>query len=101
MQSAKKSLKDLAQEKNETNPSQLGDPISLKAETSNTQPTDDDMPNKAARARAVGDEGKDKGGKSNKSQLGDPVSLKAETSKSEPTEDDRGSGRTGSGKPKI
>ncbi|KAF2207485.1 hypothetical protein CERZMDRAFT_102382 [Cercospora zeae-maydis SCOH1-5] len=38
-----KSLKDIAQQKiNKGNPSQLGDPVSLKAETSNTEPTDQD-----------------------------------------------------------
>lgn len=38
-----KSLKDIAQQKiNKGNPSQLGDPVSLKAETSNNEPTDQD-----------------------------------------------------------
>lgn len=36
--SDKKSLKDLAKE----NPTQLGDPVSLKAETSDNEPTDQD-----------------------------------------------------------
>lgn len=34
----KKSLKELAKD----NPTQLGDPVSLKAETSDTEPTDQD-----------------------------------------------------------
>ena len=85
----KKSLKDLAKE----NPTQLGDPVSLKAETSDTQPTDDDMPNKSAQARAVNGEGQNNGTTSNKTQLGDPVSLKAETSIGEPTERNRGNGK--------
>ena len=37
-----KSLKDLAQDKLEKNPSQLGDPVSLKAETSDSHPTEQD-----------------------------------------------------------
>ncbi|KAK5168284.1 uncharacterized protein LTR77_006853 [Saxophila tyrrhenica] len=97
--SPKKSLKDLASE----NPTQIGDPVSLKAETSNTQPTEHDMPNKADRARPVGGEGAKEGEQANRSQLGDPVSLKAEPSGSEPTEEDRGArGTEGkNGKPKM
>ncbi|KAI5370132.1 hypothetical protein Slin15195_G010100 [Septoria linicola] len=38
-----KSLKQIAQQKiNKGNPTQLGDPVSLKAETSQTEPTDQD-----------------------------------------------------------
>ena len=37
-----KSLKQIAESKNKTNPSQLGDPVSLKAETSDTEPTEHD-----------------------------------------------------------
>lgn len=37
-----KSLKQIAEDKMKTNPTQLGDPVSLKAETSNTEPTNDD-----------------------------------------------------------
>jgi hypothetical protein len=101
--SQKKLLKDLAKD---ANPSMLGDPVSLKAETSNTQPTDEDMPNKASRARPVGDEGMKEGQDAgNRSQLGDPVSLKAERSGTEVTERDRGARGTESagrnGKPKM
>lgn len=78
------------QQAKDANPSQLGDPVSLKAETSDTEPTEQDRPNKADRARAVGKEGMDSGGETNKSQLGDPVSLKAEPSNTEVTEQDRG-----------
>ena len=42
-----KSLKDTAKD----NPTALGDPVSLKAETSNTSPTEKDRPNKASGAR--------------------------------------------------
>lgn len=35
-------MKEKAEEKLKENPSQLGDPVSLKAETSNTEPTDQD-----------------------------------------------------------
>lgn len=105
----KKSLKSIAQEKNKQNPSQLGDPVSLRAETSDTKPTKDDL-------GAKGDEKQDdkRDNKSlkqraqeklntNPSQLGDPVSLKAETSDTEVTADDRGARGTrgSSGKPKM
>ncbi|KAM0722858.1 hypothetical protein Q7P37_001056 [Cladosporium fusiforme] len=90
-----KSLKNIAQEKNKQNPSQLGDPVSLRAETSETQPTPDDLGAKSDRKQ---DDGKGQKSlkqraqdklKTNPSQLGDPVSLKAETSDTEVTADDR------------
>lgn len=114
-----KSLKDIAREKNAQNPSQLGDPVSLRAETSNTKPTPDDLGAKVDSGRRSGTSqgsgnGDVKGGKSlkqraqekldtNPSQLGDPVSLKAETSDTEVTGDDRGARGTSknSGKPKM
>lgn len=80
-----KSLKDTAKD----NPSQLGDPVSLKAETSNTEPTEKDRPNKSGREGDGHKSLKDLA-KENPTQLGDPVSLKAETSNTEPTENDRG-----------
>nr|POE47566.1 hypothetical protein CFP56_00897 [Quercus suber] len=80
-----KSLKSLA----EKNPTQIGDPVSLKAETSSTEPTKDDKPNKQGGEKSLKDIAQDKL-KKNPSALGDPVSLKAETSNSEPTPDDRG-----------
>ena len=96
-----KSLKDL---KNETNPSQLGDPVSLKAETSNNQPTEKDKPNEQKSLKEMAQQKNE----TNPSMLGDPVSLKAETSDNEPTKDDRGTLGTGnerknvgSGKPKM
>ena len=97
----RQSLKDLAQEKSKTNPTQLGDPISLKAETSDNEPTENDRPNKSIQGRAVnqapGEKKKDK-----PTQLGDPVSLKSETSNSEPTEHDGGAlGTIKNGKPKM
>ncbi|CAK3892320.1 Hypothetical predicted protein [Lecanosticta acicola] len=101
----KKSLKDVAKD---TNPSQLGDPVSLKAETSNTEPTDDDRGAKKNETeggdnKSLKEVAQDKM-KTNPSQLGDPVSLKAETSDTEPTEHDRGALGTSSkssGKPKM
>ena len=86
------SLKDKAEHSLKSNPSAVGDPVSLKAETSNSEPTDKDEPNK-------GGDGKKKTLKqvaedSNPTMLGDPVSLKAETSDSEPTDDDRGASDT-------
>jgi hypothetical protein len=102
-------------ENNETNPSQLGDPISLKSETSNTEPTNQDRGASAsssrnsdtkniARSPTERDTDRKNGGEGHKtlrqramnkleeipSQLGDPVSLKAEKADSEPTENDRG-----------
>jgi hypothetical protein len=101
-----KSLKDIAREKNETNPSQLGDPVSLKAEAADSKPTPDDT---GAKSDKDGGEKKtlkqkaEEKLKSNPSALGDPVSLKAETSDTEVTADDRGARGTSknSGKPKI
>ncbi|KAH7363843.1 hypothetical protein BKA65DRAFT_472212 [Rhexocercosporidium sp. MPI-PUGE-AT-0058] len=111
---------------NETNPSQLGDPISLKAETSSYNPipesegaassasssAKDDI-KKTAPAPTEGDGDADGKGKKtlrqkamhkleeNPSQLGDLVSLKAETSDSHPTENDRGAADIGGGKSKL
>ena len=73
----KKSLKEVAQ----SNPSQIGDPVSLKAETSDTQPTEQDKPNKAPNKTSErGSEGKkslkeiaQEKMKTNPSMLGDPV----------------------------
>jgi len=96
--SDKKSLKEVASDTLKSNPSVLGDPVSLKAEKSDTQPTQKDMPNKAEaekeRKRTGGtSEGKKslaEAAMSNPTLLGDPVSLKAEKSSSQPTEQDRG-----------
>lgn len=95
----KKTLKEVAQEK--PGRSQLGDPVSLKAETSNTQPTEQDKPNKSNGGHKTL---KEVAQESNPSQLGDPVSLKAETSQTEPTENDRGASKAHperTGKPKL
>lgn len=98
MSTLKTKLKDLAK----ANPTQLGDPVSLKAETSNTEPTDQDRPNKEK--KSLKEMAEEKLKTNNPTMLGDPVSLKAETSSTEPTENDRGAGvahpeRTG--KPKL
>ncbi|MCJ1385360.1 hypothetical protein MMC17_008482 [Xylographa soralifera] len=91
----RKRLKDLA------NPSQLGDPVSLKAEAADSEPTDEDRGAKSSTSPS-GSESASKSSnprpsrslkelaKENPTQLGDPVSLKAETANSEPTEHDRG-----------
>jgi len=42
----KRTLPQIAKEKLETNPSALGDPVSLKAEKSSNEPTEQDRPNK-------------------------------------------------------
>lgn len=78
-------LKEKAEKKlQEGNATQLGDPISLKAETSDRIPTESE--------EGAAKSGKDTNAKqdTNPTQLGDHVSLKAETSNSEPTEQDRG-----------
>jgi hypothetical protein len=106
-----KSLKQIVDEKNKTNPSQLGDPVSLKAETSDTQPTKDDLGAKGGSGgdgkKTLKERAEEKLASGNPTQLGDPVSLKAETSDTEPTPDDRGALKTkkndpnGSGKSKL
>ncbi|KAI9706314.1 MAG: hypothetical protein M1820_004890 [Bogoriella megaspora] len=72
------------------NRSQLGDPVSIKAETSKTSPTEHDRPNSVPDKDLSLKELAEKKMESNPSQLGDPISLKAETSTREPTEEDRG-----------
>ncbi|KAH7417519.1 hypothetical protein BKA64DRAFT_769542 [Cadophora sp. MPI-SDFR-AT-0126] len=122
-------LRERALQTNKTNPSQLGDPVSLKAETSSTSPTSDDRGasssksnsssqatkenvKKVAPAPTEGDQDGGDGKKTlrqramdkleeNPSQLGDPVSLKAETADSEPTDDDRGAGGSKGRKSKL
>ncbi|KAJ9504138.1 hypothetical protein LTR99_005932 [Exophiala xenobiotica] len=93
-----KSLKESAQ----SNPTALGDPVSLKAEKSNNEPTEQDRPNKAGKANSESDSDKkslkdiaqqdlSEAKKGNRSMLGDPVSLKAETSDKDPVKgSDRG-----------
>ncbi|KIY02423.1 uncharacterized protein Z520_02562 [Fonsecaea multimorphosa CBS 102226] len=81
----KKPLKDAAK----SNPTALGDPVSLKAEQSDTSPTHqpqqkaDRSPSLKERAEQDLNEAK----KGNRSMLGDPVSLKAETSEGDPVRD--------------
>ncbi|KAK3621394.1 hypothetical protein LTR56_016002 [Elasticomyces elasticus] len=95
-----KSLKQVAKETQSAAPSQLGDPVSLKAETSDSQPTEQDKPNKDGEHKSL-KESMQESLKHNPSALGDPVSLKAETSETEPTADDRGTrGTLKTGQPK-
>jgi len=49
----KKTLPEIAKEKLEKNPSALGDPVSMKAEKSSNEPTEQDRPNKNARGNEV------------------------------------------------
>jgi hypothetical protein len=65
----------------------------LKAETSSTEPTEKDRPNKSGSGKDDGHKSLKKLAKENPTQLGDPVSLKAETSNTEPTENDRGASK--------
>ena len=82
-----KTLKELA------NPTQLGDPVSLKAEAADSEPTDQDRGAEATQAQST-DQSKKPSlkdlAKKNPSMLGDPVSLKAEAVDSEPTDQDKG-----------
>ncbi|KAI0448880.1 hypothetical protein F5B21DRAFT_87097 [Xylaria acuta] len=91
----------------DANPSQLGDPISIKAETSDTVPTDEEdgarpssSPSSSPRSsnpQSTGGETlrekaakKLNGPDANPSQLGDPTSLKNETSSGVPVDSERG-----------
>lgn len=101
MTNDKKSLKDAAK----SNPTALGDSVSLKAEKSDSSPTKDDQPNtKDGRndnksqtdsesgkksLKQVANEDLDEAKKGNRSMLGDPVSLKAETTDEDPVKDDK------------
>ncbi|KAI0409950.1 hypothetical protein F4802DRAFT_592831 [Xylaria palmicola] len=93
----------------DANPSLLGDPISIKAESSDTVPTRDEegarpsSPEPSAGPQR-GDGGGGRGGETlrekaakklsgpdaNPSQLGDPISLKNETTPGVPAESERG-----------
>ncbi|KAL0943402.1 uncharacterized protein CTRU02_201288 [Colletotrichum truncatum] len=102
-------LKHVAEKATSNNPSQLGDPVSLKAEVSKLVPTEGEQGAKTSgsqgpkgsgaagaknsdgspvqdrekkRLKEVAEENNEAG---NPSQLGDPISLKAETSSTEPT----------------
>ena len=92
-------LKDAAMQ----NPSMLGDPVSLKAENADSEPTDQDRgagtdvgahkkpADKEKEANKPQGKGKLKdAAMKNPSLLGDPVSMKAENADSEPTDQDRG-----------
>ena len=85
------------------NPSLLGDPVSLKAENAESEPTDQDKGartdegahpkpgDKEKEAKKPQGKGKLKdAAMKNPSLLGDPVSLKSENANSEPTHQDRG-----------
>jgi hypothetical protein len=82
------SLKSKAEASLKKNPTALGDPVSLKAETSDTKPTEKDQPNSGSATEEK--RSLKEMAQSNPTMLGDPVSLKAETSDTEPTPDDRG-----------
>ena len=85
-----KRLKDLA------NPTQLGDPVSLKAEAADSSPTDQDRGAQVSSPQGQilpSENIKPKPrlkGLVNPTQLGDPVSLKAESTDSIPADEDRG-----------
>ncbi|OLN97769.1 hypothetical protein CCHL11_07900 [Colletotrichum chlorophyti] len=103
-----KHVAEKAEKATSNNPSQLGDPVSLKAEVSQLVPTEGEQgagsdrsptPNKSGAAGAKNSDGspvQDREKKrlkqvaeenmeaGNPTQLGDPISLKAETGSSEP-----------------
>lgn len=72
MGSDDRSLKERAEEKLKTNPSALGDPISLKAETSSHIPTEEEKGAGSDQAQ------KPKSQEENPSMLGDHTSLEKE-----------------------
>ncbi|TGJ82037.1 hypothetical protein E0Z10_g6715 [Xylaria hypoxylon] len=87
----------------DANPSQLGDPISLKAENSDNVSTDEEKgassPSSSPSAKSRSSKGetlrekaakKLNGPDANPSQLGDPISLKNETSPGVPVDSERG-----------
>ncbi|KAJ9638165.1 uncharacterized protein PV06_04854 [Exophiala oligosperma] len=92
---AGKTLKELSIK---SNPTALGDPVSLKAETSDTEPTEEARPNKAVDGgkslKDIAQQDLQEAKTGNRSMLGDPVSLKAETSDKDPFEDDQMGGLT-------
>ena len=95
-------LRQLAAEKlhgKGSNPSQLGDPVSLKAETSNSWPTGREFG-----PRGSGTPWFHLSNSARRTMLGDPISLKVETVDTEPVDHDNGpSGSAGSvqRKPKL
>ncbi|KAI0097911.1 hypothetical protein GGR51DRAFT_454969 [Nemania sp. FL0031] len=87
----------------DANPTQLGDPISLKAETSDYVPTEDEGGGELPSPSASLEGGKNKRGTlrekvakklngpdANPTQLGDPISLKNETSPGVPADSQQG-----------
>lgn len=96
--SDKKPLRQLASEKlhgKGANPSQLGDPVSLKAEAADSEPTNQDRGAKGKGGETLKEKmenkiQKNEKGDQNETMLGDPVSLKAETSKKDPVDHDNG-----------
>jgi hypothetical protein len=72
----------------------IGDPVSLKAETT---PSERDLSGSDIKDSQRKGDGKSlkEMAKDNPTMLGDPVSLKAETSNNEPTDQDRGALKDG------
>jgi hypothetical protein len=83
------SLKDRADSNIQNNLTALGDPISLKAETSNSEPTENDRPNREGQPQKnQSHETMKQKLERNPTALGDPVSLKAEKIDSNPVGND-------------
>jgi hypothetical protein len=95
---APSSLKSKAQESLKSNPSALGDPISIKAETA---PSEHDLDADQKNEKATPGQPKDgkkplkELAKENPTMLGDPVSLKAETSDRIPKPEEAGARKQG------
>ncbi len=94
----------------DANPGQLGDPISIKAETSDNMPTEGEggtssSPSSSSSSKSQrsnrGETLREKAAKklhgpdANPSQLGDPISLKNETSPGVPVDSERGAEEEG------
>lgn len=69
---SKKKLKEL------TNPTQLGDPVSLKAEAANSSPTDEDKGAQSAPSKSQATERRSLSKLAKDTSIGDPVSLELE-----------------------
>lgn len=90
--SSPSSSSDSLSEAAKKNRSQLGDPVSLKSETSDSQPTKDDISTERKNDKTSNGKKETLAEKAikNPTALGDPVSLKAEQSKRIPTEEEKG-----------
>lgn len=86
-----KTMKQKVEEKLKSgNPGIIGDPTSLKAESSDRVPTEEEAGAASSKNGEQKKSLKQIAQQTNPTMLGDPISLKAEKVDSEPTEQDRG-----------